>query len=100
MSVSPCITNSSLHVAVTWAVVLSCKQSQAALRFSAVNKPRAVARANLFLQKEQVGTEQFRLLQESRNNTEGKSPGSEISLCAGHAFGKPQSILMGGRWGW
>lgn len=57
-----------------------------------------MAWTSLFLQKEQVGIEQF-CIQQSGSHIEGKSPGSEIYLCAGLAFGKPENTLIGGgRW--
>ena len=46
-----------------------------------MNKAEAAAWANHFLQKEQVDTEQFSLVQESGDKTEGKSSGSEITVC-------------------
>lgn len=58
-----------------------------------MNKAEAVAWANYFLQKEQLNTEQFSLIQGSGAKTEGKSPGSEITVCVGHAFGKSDNIL-------
>ena len=50
----------------------------------------------IFLQEEQVDIKQFSCIQQSGSHIEGKSPGREINLCAGLAFGTPVNILIGG----